>query len=73
MTDIISIIVPVYNAAKYIRETVESVLAQTYGDWELLLIDDCSSDSSCEIIDSYTDPRQKQRAQRGRRQIYRIP
>ena len=57
MTDIISIIVPVYNAAKYIRETVESVLAQTYSDWELLLIDDCSSDSSCEIIDSFTDPR----------------
>ena len=57
MTDIISIIVPVYNAEKYIRETVESVLAQTYDDWELLLIDDCSSDSSCEIIDSFDDPR----------------
>ena len=57
MTDIISIIVPVYNAEKYIRETVESVLAQTFDDWELLLVDDCSTDSSREIINGFDDPR----------------
>jgi glycosyltransferase involved in cell wall biosynthesis len=42
----VSIIVPFFNAARFIRETVESVLGQTYDDWELLLIDDGSTDDS---------------------------
>ena len=46
----ISIVVPVYNAAKYIEETIESVVNQTYKDWELLLVDDCSKDDSAEVI-----------------------
>lgn len=46
----ISIIVPVYNAAAYIEQTVKTVLQQTYTDWELLLVDDCSTDNSVEII-----------------------
>ena len=46
----ISIVVPVYNAAKYIEETIESVINQTYKDWELLLVDDCSKDDSAEVI-----------------------
>lgn len=46
----ISIVVPVYNAAKYIKETIESVKNQTYKDWELLLVDDCSKDDSAEVI-----------------------
>ena len=44
----ISIIVPVYNAEKYIEQTIETVVQQTYGDWELILVDDCSQDQSLE-------------------------
>ena len=47
----ISIIVPVYNAEKYIRETIESVKAQTFTDWELILVDDQSKDGSVRIIE----------------------
>ena len=46
----ISIIVPVYNAANYIEETIQTVIRQTYQDWELLLVDDCSGDGSAEMI-----------------------
>lgn len=47
----VSIIVPVYNAAELIGETIACVRAQSYKDWELLLIDDCSSDNSCDVIE----------------------
>ena len=53
----ISVITPVYNAEKYIKETIESVLNQTYKDIELILVDDCSTDGSVEIIKSYKDSR----------------
>lgn len=59
MTETISIIVPVYNAEKFIESTIESVLRQDYSDWELLLVDDCSTDSSADIIRSYDNPRIK--------------
>lgn len=49
----ISIIVPVYNMEKYLRQCVDSILAQTFKDWELLLIDDGSKDSSGAICDEY--------------------
>lgn len=42
----VSIVVPVYNAEKYIKTTVDSILSQTFSDWELLLIDDCSKDNT---------------------------
>jgi teichuronic acid biosynthesis glycosyltransferase TuaG len=48
---LVSIVTPVYKAARYIEETIRSVQAQTYKDWELLLIDDCSPDNSGEIIE----------------------
>lgn len=38
----VSIVMPYYNAAAYIRETVEAIIAQTYKDWELIIVDDCS-------------------------------
>ena len=46
-----SIIIPVYNAEKYIQTTVDSVLSQTFSDWELLLIDDCSKDNTSSICE----------------------
>ena len=52
---LVSIITPVYNAEEFIVQTIESVQAQTYSDWELLLIDACSTDSSAELIKSFTD------------------
>lgn len=53
MNKTISIVVPVYNAEKYIEETMNSVLAQTYEDWELILVLNGCLDSSEEIIKNY--------------------
>lgn len=55
----ISVIVPVYNAERWLHRCVDSILAQTYTDFELLLIDDGSTDSSSDICDEYAlvDPR----------------
>ena len=49
----VSIIVPVYKAEKYLHRCVDSILAQTFTDWELLLIDDGSPDRSGDICDEY--------------------
>ena len=58
---LVSIITPVYNSEKYLSQTVESVLSQTYTDWEMLIVNDGSSDSSLEIANAYSakDPRIK--------------
>ncbi|MEG2156769.1 MAG: glycosyltransferase [Bacteroidaceae bacterium] len=53
----ITVCLPVYNASKFLRECVDSILAQTFSDFELLIIDDGSTDNSVEIVCSYTDPR----------------
>ncbi|RDY25015.1 glycosyltransferase family 2 protein [Romboutsia maritimum] len=50
---LVSIVTPVYNSEKFISDTIESVQNQTYRNWELLLVDDCSKDASAEIIESY--------------------
>ncbi len=49
----ISVVMPVYNAEKYITEAVESILNQTYSDFEFIIVDDCSTDNSYEILQSY--------------------
>lgn len=61
MSDLISIITPVHNAEDFVSECIESVRNQTYTNWEHILVDDCSSDRSAEIIKSYSnlDPRIK--------------
>ena len=51
--ELVSIIMPVYNVEKYIRQSIESVINQTYKDWELLIMDDCSKDSSYQIMEEY--------------------
>ena len=51
----ISVIVPVYNTEKYLRRCVDSILAQTFTDFELLLIDDGSTDNSGKICDEYAE------------------
>lgn len=53
VNDLVSIITPAYNAAEYIAETIESVLAQTYPKWEMLIVNDCSKDNTAEIVQSY--------------------
>ncbi len=61
MSELVSIITPSYNNALFIEETIESVLNQTYHNWEMIIIDDCSSDNSIEIIKRYAqkEPRIK--------------
>jgi glycosyltransferase involved in cell wall biosynthesis len=49
----ISISLPVYNGERYLASSIESALAQTFGDFELLIVDDCSTDHSAEIVESY--------------------
>ena len=49
----ISVIIPLYNAEKYIGECLESLLAQTFQDFEVIIVDDCSTDSSLAVVESY--------------------
>ena len=54
---LVSIVMPNYNSEKYIEATINSVLNQTYQNWELILVDDCSTDNSLEIVRSFDDDR----------------
>lgn len=53
MQEKVSVIMPVHNAEKYLSESISSVLQQTYPYWELLIVDDCSTDNSLAIINRY--------------------
>lgn len=55
--ELVSIIMPSYNTASYIQETVESVLKQTYTNWELIIVDDCSTDDTDNVLTTFTDTR----------------
>lgn len=55
----ISVVIPSYNHEKYIKKAIDSVLEQTYKDFELIIIDDCSSDKSKKIIEKYQDKKIK--------------
>lgn len=58
---LVSVIMPTYNCAKFIAETLDSIKAQTYENWEVVIVDDCSKDNTKEIVDAYiaADPRIK--------------
>jgi glycosyltransferase involved in cell wall biosynthesis len=54
---LVTVLMPVYNGGKYLRPTMETILEQTYRDFEFLIINDCSTDGSLETIRSFSDPR----------------
>lgn len=58
---LVSIITPTYNCGKFIAETMDTVLAQTYTAWEMIIVDDCSTDNTREVVEGYmaNDPRIK--------------
>ena len=49
----ISIVLPVYNGGDFIAQAIESILQQTFNDFELILVNDCSTDNTSEIISAY--------------------
>ncbi|MFI3264629.1 MAG: glycosyltransferase family 2 protein [Rikenellaceae bacterium] len=59
--NLVSIITPSHNSSKFICETIDSIISQSYEQWELLITDDASTDDTCKIVESYTqtDPRIK--------------
>lgn len=57
MADLVSIIMPSYNTANFIAQTLDCVLAQTYTNWELVIVDDCSTDDTDAVVARYQDQR----------------
>lgn len=55
--NLISILMPAYNGEAYIQQAIESVIAQTYPNWELIVVDDGSTDSTANVVAEYEDPR----------------
>lgn len=53
----VSVVMPTYNAASFVRETIDSVLAQNFRDFEFLIVDDASKDETVNVVGSYSDPR----------------
>ena len=53
MHDLVSIVMPSYNTGRFIKETIDSVLAQSYTMWELIIVDDCSTDNTDDVVSQY--------------------
>ena len=51
----VSIILPTYNGQRYIREAIDSIINQSFSDWELIVINDCSNDNTFEILSDYKE------------------
>lgn len=54
---VVSILMPVYKTSQYLREAIDSMLSQTFTDFELIILNDCSPDNAEEVLDGYKDPR----------------
>ena len=52
---LVSVIIPMYNAAKFIPQALESLLYQTMRDFEVVVVDDCSTDNSVEVVESFAE------------------
>ena len=53
----VSVVMSVYNCEQYVGETIQSIIDQTFTDWEFIIINDCSRDRSAEVIRKFDDPR----------------
>ena len=54
-TNLVSVVIPVYNSEKYVEECIDSILNQTYDNIEIIVVDDGSEDSSLEILENFSD------------------
>ncbi len=59
MNELVSVIMPSYNTADYIADSIKSVISQTYQNWELIIVDDCSTDNTDDIVSYFSDNRIK--------------
>ena len=62
MTDLVTIVTPIYNSSQFLGKSIQSVLSQTYENWEMIIVDDCSQDNSLAIAENYAAVDQRIRA-----------
>ena len=72
--DKVTVVTPTWNSAKYIRETIKSVQEQTYRNWEMVIVDDCSTDNTVEVIKEIAkaDSRIRLIEQKQNQHLYRL-
>lgn len=68
--NLVSVIIPVYNSEKFIKSTLESVIKQTYSEIEIVIVDDCSTDSSRQIVEKITNTQSIAESQKSRKIFY---